>query len=93
MASLHYHELLPNETFAPSELVNVDLWMKNVLHLLDTKWEKKKMVWVAHPEIKSPEFMKLARERVPSVPRFMQAIYLRQDLTGSIWPRKESLGY
>jgi len=91
VASLHYHELFSNETFAPSELVDVDLWMTNVLRFLNTKWEKKKVTWVAHPEIKSPEFKELVEEHVPSVSRYMRAVYLRQELTGSIWPRKDSL--
>jgi len=78
VASLHYHEWLPNENFAPSELVNENQWMVTVLRGLDTKWKRKKLVWANRPETESPEFKKLAREYVPSVLYLTQAFYLRQ---------------
>jgi hypothetical protein len=90
VANLHYHEWLPNEDFAPSEPVNENLWMTSVLRCLDAKWEKKKLVWVNRPETEPSEFKKLARVYVPSVLLLTQAFYLRQLVTGSPLPRKES---
>jgi len=52
--------------------------MTTVLRGLDTKWERKKLVWSNRPELESPEFKKLAREYVPNVLFLTQAFYLRQ---------------
>lgn len=82
-ASLHYHEWLPNDDFASSELVNENQWMTSVLRALDTKWERRKLVWSNRPETESPEFKKLAREYVPNVLFLTQAFYLRQLDRGS----------
>ena len=83
VASLHYHEWLPNEDFATSELVDENQWMASVLRRLDTKWKQKKLVWMNRPETEPPEFKKLAREHVPCVLFLTQAFYLRQLGSGN----------
>ena len=78
VASLHYHEWLPNGDFASSELVDENQWMASVLRGLDAKWERKKLVWTNRPDTEPPEFKKLAREYVPSVLFLAQAFYIRE---------------
>jgi len=78
VARLHYHEWSPNENFASSELVDENRWMASVLRGLDTKWKKKKLVWMNLPGTEPREFMKLAREYVPSVLHLTQAFYIRE---------------
>lgn len=90
VASLHYHEWLPNDHFASSQLVDENQWMENVLRGLDTKWEREKLVWTNHPETEPSEFKKLARVYVPSVLFLTQALYIRQLETGSAGPRKRT---
>ena len=88
LASLHYHEWLPNETFASSEFADENLWMTSVLRRLDTKWERKKLIWENRPWAEPSEYKKLARVHVPSVLFLTQAFYLRQLETGCAGPLK-----
>ncbi|KAF9643783.1 hypothetical protein BDM02DRAFT_3122952 [Thelephora ganbajun] len=90
VASLHYHEWLPNENFASSEFVDENQWMTSVLRGLDTKWKRRKLVWTNHPETEPSEFKKLARLYVPSVLFLTQAFYIRQLESGDAGPRKRS---
>lgn len=90
VASLHYHEWLPNGNFASSELVDENQWMADVLRGLDTKWERKKLVWTNRPDTEPPEFKKLAREYTPSALFLTQAFYIRQLESGNARPRKRT---
>jgi len=78
VASLHYHEWLPNENFASSSLVDGSQWMTSVLHGLDVKWEQNKLVWANHLGTELPEFKRLAREYVLSVLFLTQAFYIQE---------------
>ena len=78
MASLRYHERLPNEDLASSELVDEDQWMTDVLRILDKKWEEKNLVWMSLPETEPREFMKLARKYVPSALHLTETFYMRE---------------
>lgn len=63
MASLHYHEWLPNESFA-STLVDQNLWMGEMLMRLHEKWRKGKLAWVNRPGTLPLEFRKLGEKHI-----------------------------
>lgn len=85
VASLKYHEWLPNPHFISSDhfLVDENKWMEGVLCDLDEKWKHKKLVWTHSPDTEPLKFEKLAREYTPSVIRRTQALDMRRELYGA----------
>ena len=57
--------------------------MVDVLRRLDTKWERKKLVWADDLEREPPLFNMLIKKHTPSAQLLIQAFSIRQQLYGA----------